>query len=250
MDHFLRVLNSWNFLAWREDVFCPLRPSGKPSAEELGRIRVWIREALKPSSQIAQLYRVLEVDFDDDILRAAPAFLPSKHLGVQDSRYAFRMFWRILFRRCAVHHAWRLGCFLRHNESFCWRIWRLKEYLMPRLLVGVLLGFFILLASSGLIGILEHMQYDPMWYFVPIFFALFVLLLATANVQRQIGRSSVWVAYGLLYAAVGGLIHYWGGQRLCYRVTYRFVVLCASAAMFLGFVFQLFWQEASFGDPL
>jgi hypothetical protein len=258
MDHLLTFLNSWNFQALREEIFYPLR-RGDPSPEELNRVRAWMREALKPGSHTAQLYRILEVDLDGDILRAVPAFLPSPHLGLCDSRYALRMFWRVLFRRCAIHHAWRMARFLRTNETLPWRLWRLKEYLMPRLLVGVLLGFFILLASSGLIDVFQHLQYKATWYVVPAVFLLFVLGLAFANVERQIGRSSgpvlfrrsfALAVYGLVYAGVGAMVHYWGAPRLYYQVTRPFVCLCAASAMLLGFVFQLFWQDQALGDPL
>jgi hypothetical protein len=259
MDHLLTFLNSWNFQAWREEVFYPLRSGAERSPEDLDRVRAWMREAVKPGSKTAELYRVLEVDLDGDILRAVTAFLPSPHLGHCDSRYALRMFWRVLFRRCAICHAWRLARYLKVNESFPWRVWRVKEYLMPRLCVGVLLGFFILLASSGLIDVFQHLQYSPRWYLAPAVFLLFVVGLAFANVQRQVGRFSgptlfrrslVLTGYGIAYAGLGAAIHYWGAPRLCYEVTGPFVCLCAASAMLLGFVFQLFWQDQALGDPL
>ncbi len=257
MDHSAIVLNSWNFQATREEIFHPLR--GDSSPEERERIRSWMREAVKPSSQIAQLYRVLEIDLDGDIVRAAPAFRSTLHYGRYDSRYAFRMFWRVLFRRCAICHARRLGPYLRPTESLPWRLWRVKDYFMPRLIVGVLMGFFILLSSSGLIDVFQHLQNDRYWFIVPVVFLVFVLGLAITNVQRQIGRSSGpalfrrslgLVAYGAVYACIGAAVHYWGAPRLCYRVTFPFVVLCAASAMLLGFVFQLFWQDQALGDPL
>src|SRR5258708_31164467 len=135
MDHSAIVLNSWNFQATREEIFHPLR--GDSSPEERERIRSWMREAVKPSSQIAQLYRVLEIDLDADIVRAAPAFRSTLHYGRYDSRSAFRMFWRVLFRRCAICHARRLCPYLRPTKSLPWRLWRFNGYLIHRLFIGV-----------------------------------------------------------------------------------------------------------------
>ena len=96
-------------------------------------------------------------------------------------------------------------------------------------------------------------------YLAPALFLLFVVALAFANVQRQIGRASgvslfgrslVLTVYGIVYASAGAAIHYWGAPRLGYVVTGPFVCLCAASAMLLGFVFQLFWQEQALGDPL
>jgi hypothetical protein len=218
-----------------------------------------MREAVKPASQTAQLYRVLEADLDGDILRAAPAFVPSPHVGRYDSSYAFRMFWPVLSRRCAIGHAWRLAGSIKNPESFPWRVWRAKEYLMVRLFVGVLLGYLILLASSGLIDVFQRLQYKPQWYVVPVLFFALVLGLAHANVQRQVGRISTFVlfkrslalvGYGVVYASIGAGVHDYGAAWLSYEVTYPFVCLCASSAMLLGFVFQLFLQDKTLGDPL
>ena len=75
------------------------------------RIRFWIQEAVRPGSQLAQLYRQLEPDFDleDDIVRSLPAFERTPCFGKLESHYALRMLWRVLMRRYGLMRAGRAG---------------------------------------------------------------------------------------------------------------------------------------------
>jgi hypothetical protein len=141
-----------------------------------------------------------------------------------------------------------------------WRWWRRKDYLLPRLAIGVLLGFFTLGASSGVVDAIYKLRMAT-WWPVPLACLLIVGALALTDVQRRLGRarasvilrrSLVIVGFGAFYAATGAWLLYWGGGKLGYSVCHyeAEVTMCGGVALLLGFVFQLFWQDRSIGEPL
>jgi hypothetical protein len=274
MDTFLNYVTAQNAPAWRDEIFAGLRIPSTVSDKgrchgwsleregELARIRFWIQEAVRPGSQLAQLYRQLEPDMDleEDIVRSLPAFERTPCFGKLESNYALRMLWRVLMRRYGFARAVQAGGYLSRSEGLAWRIWRRKDYLLPRLAVGVLLGFFTLGASSGVVDAIYRLRLET-WWPVPVACLLIVALLSLADVQRRLGRAAFGVilrraiaiaGFGAVYAAFGARLLYWVGEKLGYSVCHydAEVTMCGGVALLLGFVFQLFWQDRSIGEPL
>ena len=252
-------LTAQNASAWRDEIFAAWVANGTPADAE--RVRFWIREAVNPESQITQLYRMLELDLEADILRSLPAFEGDAYIGRLERHYSLRMLWRVLFRRHAISAARRVGQELQKTETRVWRWWRRKDYLFARLGVGVLLGFFSLGASSGVLGIFDRARFLGWWWMIPGFSLVLIFGMALAEVQRRVGRIAFRlilgravriVCWGALYSALGAVIQWWGAGEIGCRDGYfwRTAVMCGAAALLLGFVFQLFWQDRSIGEPL
>jgi hypothetical protein len=267
VDTFLKSITAHNAFAWRDETFAPLlRPRAEWSMkreEELDRVRVWIREALNPASALAQLYRKLEpaLDLERDIVASLPAFETTPSFGRLEAHYSLRMLWRTMLRRHAMAEARQVGWPLGAYENWVWRWWRRKDYALPRLLVGVLLGFFALGSSSGVVGAIYDLHCSQWWFIAPFGCVVCVFLLAVADVQRQVGRipfgKIVWravtvVAVGAAYAGLGAVAMWWMAVARCYTASRYWAVAftCAGVALLLGFVFQLFWQDRSIGEPL
>jgi hypothetical protein len=274
MDTFLKYVTAQNAPAWRDEIFAGLqvpstisgggqRPGWSLEREgDLERIRFWIQEAVRPGSQLAQLYRELEPEFDleNDIVRSLPAFERTPCFGKLESHYALRMLWRVLMRRYGFVRAGQVGRYLSRGESWVWRWWRRKDYLLPRLAVGVLLGFFTLGASSGVVDAIYKLRLAT-WWPVPVVCLVVVGMLSLTDVQRRLGRARfrailsraiAVVGFGVFYAASGAGLLYWHGGKLGYSVCHyeAEVAMCGGVALLLGFVFQLFWQDRSIGEPL
>jgi hypothetical protein len=125
------------------------------------------------------------------------------------------------------------------------------------LLVGVLLGFFTLGASSGVTDGIQALRFHT-WWPVPVACVTLVSLLAFADVERRVGRGKIAaracriVGFGVLYAALLAWSLYGGAAALgltrCHF--WPVPVMWGSVALVLGFVFQLFWQDRSIGEPL
>jgi hypothetical protein len=232
--------------------------------DDLERIRLWIREAVRPTSDLAQLYRKLEpgLDLEDDIIRSLPAFEKTPCFGPLEAHYSLRMLWRVLLRRYAFREALQVDRRLASYErGGFWRRWRIKDWYFPRLLVGVLLGFFTLGSSSGIVDTIYRLRSHRWWPLAPAICVAGVFLLAFADVQRQVGRLSPKriasragrvLLFGAFYAAFGGAVQWLRMLVLNYGVdNYGAVAtMCAGVALLLGFVFQLFWQDRSIGEPL
>ena len=163
----------------------------KGGLEDLETVRIWIREAVRPQSHVAQLYRVLELDLEEDICVCLRAFESNPAHGAMASSYGLRMLWRVLMRRYAFWHAWSVGKRLRTYERLgLWLIIRRSSYLMPRLMVAVFAGFLLLSSSSTLMDILFRTSDKPWRAGVTMIALIVVYLLAAAEVQRRIGRAS------------------------------------------------------------
>jgi hypothetical protein len=230
------------------------------------RVCAWFEDTLNPDSFKYQCYRIYGLNVDRDIERAA-WYLRKKRtpLVKEEAEYALRQMWRFLLRNYAVRESCRIGRILNEwGEPWPWRVWRWKDRFFPRLFVGVVAGFLLLSASSELTSILESIA-EPesgrdAWFWGLIAAGpIIVLLLAIAEVQRRVGRrpwpvivgrAAIITALGIVYAAVGAGVIYVGSEPLGKVVCGRFAEVCASMALLLGFVFQLFWQERSIADPL
>ncbi|MBZ5724343.1 MAG: hypothetical protein LAP87_05040 [Acidobacteriia bacterium] len=274
MDSFLNYVTTHNAPAWRDEIFATLRHPDPPGAKnvrgewsleherDLERIRLWIREAVNPASDLAQVYRKLQpgLDLEEDILTGLPAFERTPGLGPLEAHYSLRMLWRVLLRRHAIREAKQAGALLAAGEGRAWRCARRLSYYYPRLLVGVLLGFFTLGASSGVASAIETLRFHA-WWPVPVGSIVLVAFLAVADVERRVGRvpgktilarALRVLAFGIVYAALLAGIAYRVaaavGLTACHYGPVP--VMWGSVALVLGFVFQLFWQERSIGEPL
>ena len=269
MDTFLRYITAHNAPAWRDEIFAVLPGPDSARAEwslereeDLERIRLWIREAVRPTSDLAQLYRKLELDLEDDIVRSFPAFEKTPCFGPLEAHYSLRMLWRVLLRRYAIRKAREVdGPLAPYETGGFWRYWRIKDVYFPRLLVGVLLGFFTLGSSSGIVDTIYRMRCHCWWPLAPAVCVAGVFLLAFADVQRQVGRLSPpeiasragrVLIFGALFAVLGGAVQWLRAVALAYGVDRygAIATMCAGVALLLGFVFQLFWQDRSIGEPL
>jgi hypothetical protein len=275
MGTFLKYVTAHNAAAWRDEIFAALRrPSGVSSKdpqnpwslgrdEELEKIRLWIRDAVNPASDLSQLYRKLDpgLDLEGDILKSLQAFARTPGFGPLEAHYSLRMLWRVLLRRYAIQEARVVGRELANGEGRPWRYLRHLSYYYPRLFVGVMLGFFTLGASSGVADAISALRLRPWWPVVPLVSILLVSLLAAAEVERRIGhapgrkivaRALRIAVFGALYAASLAGVIYLGAADLGFTVCHYgpVPVMWASVALILGFVFQLFWQDRSIGEPL
>jgi hypothetical protein len=227
-------------------------------------IEIWIVAAIDPGGgAVPHFYREQEKNIDQDIAKAASRIKSGQEKGSADWRaaaYTLRMLWRYALRRYSLGAAWAIHRQLRRlKEPLLWQVWRWKDVLLLRLAVGVIAGFVALTGCGSLVDALYVA--GPMGYFYGILgaCAVVILAMATADVQRQIGRRS-WRAIamralyvtgvGCFYGGIGGLIQWAGGRALGMWVFPRAVILTSAAAVVLGFVFQLFWQDRSIGDPL
>jgi hypothetical protein len=273
MDSFLKYVTAQNAPAWRDEIFAALgghcapvkHPPNQWSLEreaDLERIRLWIRDAVNPGSDLAQVYRKLEpcLSLEEDIVASLPAFEKTPCFGSLEAHYSLRMLWRVLLRRYALAEARQVGALLAPGEPLHWRFKRGASYCYPRLFVGVLLGFFTLGASSSVTDAILTLRLHA-WWPVPVGCVVLVALLAVTDVERRVGRihgkkiiaRSAWiVAFAALYAGLLAGIVYWAASAMGLAPC-RFgpvPVMWASVALVLGFVFQLFWQDRSIGEPL
>jgi hypothetical protein len=262
MDTFLNHVTVQNAPAWRDEVFSVLNAPQPANETGLESVREWIREAVNPNTALSQYYRTLELDLEDDIARSLPAFRVSPYFGPREACYSLRMLWRVLLRRHAIGAARAVDRELAATkEKWIWRWSRRKDYLHPRLAVGVLLGFFVLGSSTGIVDTIYRLRLHWWWPATVAACAMVVYLLAVAHVQRQVGRMPVKeillragrvVVLGVLYAALGAGLQWLRTSLLAYEAPNYgpIAAMCGGVALLLGFVFQLFWQDRSIGEPL
>lgn len=257
---------------------CPELPASqfRQNREDLWRKRIpedvlrWVTCSVKSGTWHNLDYRIFatEADIDADLGKAAEFLGPASVKGIMVERhaqYVLRLMWRFLLRNIAICDSCRVSAVLREwGEPWYWTLWRLKDRLLLRLLAGVATGFLVLSASSGLLAILAQAAGCQHWRWlwgILVFSVASVYFLACSEVERRVGRRPCWVilrrgayitALGILYACAGGVSQYFGAQSLGLGrfVPARFCVVCASTALVLGFVLQLFWEERALGDPL
>ncbi|MGA3028037.1 MAG: hypothetical protein ABSF98_25070 [Bryobacteraceae bacterium] len=226
-------------------------------------VRDWILwAAFETDSLIAQYYRAFGEDLDSDMAAASYAFVEDGDLEKDEGSYYLRRLWRVLLRKYAFRDAWVLDKTLCPLENGLWRCWRRKDLLLWRLAMGLFAGHVILWSSSGLLAFLDLVQWRLHWVVAVGAFSLFVVFaLAVVDVQHRVGRrgwpvifgrAALIMGIGVFYATVFGIAIYVLASRLaqCYGPHLLKSLLVASMALVLGFVFHLFWQEGSLGDPL
>ena len=233
--------------------------------------RDWILEAAGPGSFIQEQYRKMEWDFEADVLATMGAFAVGGGYNLEDAGRDLRLIWRCLMGRYAFGAALKVGRQLWKNENspsrrfltlemmdrISWRLWRGKDYLIWRLGIAVLVGFVLLASSSGCRTMIERIDGRWLaWHFVALELAV-VYFLALAEVQRRIGRRRWWrvLLWRALWVTVAGALWSLPGSVLLQFIGWPGVpkgvlALCAATAVLMGFVFQLFWQDRSIGDPL
>ncbi len=226
-------------------------------------VREWITATEgSRASEHRQWYRVYGEDLDGDILHAASCFAPDARYQKQEACYDLRRLWRILLRNYAFSEALQLDAALRRLESPGWWFWRWKDLLMWRVIIGLAIGYLLLWSSSGLLDFVRYAHGNPGWTVGLVVVSLIsAFAIALTEVERRIGRRPlpviasrvmVIVSLSLLYAALGGWFIYVAGS--CFPAAYEpsaaKSTMVSAIALALGFLFQLFWEESSFGEPL
>ena len=234
------------------------------------KVRRWAIESIAPDTALAQCYRMLRVDIDGDLARASEGYSLNRISHAPDSLdaeterleflYELKHIWRYLLRRYAFCEALRAHqALVELQEPLPWRCWRLKDLLLPRVAVGVLLGFLVLSSSGHLYEAAFRAASRGYFWIWLVLAVLLVFTLAAAEVQRRAGRRpwlvillrSGWIAgTGFAYGGLGSAIQYFAGRDLCFGLTPRIAILCGVTAVALSFALQHFWQEQSIGDPL
>ena len=231
--------------------------------KDLAEIREWFKAALTPNSREGECYRILGPSLlDEDIVACLPAFVPKRDLGFGplESQYVLRQLWVFLFRRYAFSEAKAVAGSLSEERHWFNRVWRFKDWLLWRLMVGIFAGFLLLGSNSSLIQILDKAHECFRWQVAILGLCLaFSFFIVFFDLERRIGCAG-WrvmvprlfhvLVRALIYACLGGLVQYFGARSLGFIAPREFVVLCSAAAIVLGFLFQLIWQEHSIGDPL
>src|ERR1017187_8680308 len=130
------------------------------------RVREWVNAALTPGSEIREVaYRILNFDLDADVRECLPAFRPAKEYHQRLSSRALRKLWRRLLGQYAFRAARAVARELasQPEEGLWWRLWIWKDYVMPRLVVAVLIGYLVVAGNSGLLQILWKGQSHDGW---------------------------------------------------------------------------------------
>jgi hypothetical protein len=226
-------------------------------------IRKWLNEAIKPDTQGRQDYRIQGADIDDDVARGAEFYRKTLCGDREYAMYVLRLMWRFLLRDYALCEACHVGRVLKDwGEPWHWRWWRGLSLLLPRLGIAIFAGFLILSSSSGLISLINaasRPEHRGWLIGLPVAAAIIVYGFSVGEVQQRLGRrpwgvilfrGAMVAAIGAAYAAAGGVIQYFGARSLCIAASPAFCALCAAAALVLGFVLQLFWQDRSIAEPL
>ncbi|MBZ5506046.1 MAG: hypothetical protein LAO78_11215 [Acidobacteriia bacterium] len=222
-------------------------------------IRDWIKKSIDSTSGTHQLYRILLIDLDADVANAAPYIAGLKNSG--ESLFGLTRMWQFLLRHHAFGAALVVSSSLKKaGEPLPWRLWRLKDLLHWRLAIGILAGFLLLSSSSLLQDILKSAQAKRGWLAcLPAVSLAAIFLHTLANVLNRtaglprltaLARAAVVTFIGAAYAAVGGFAIYMGARNLQMTPPLGLVLLSSATALLLGFVFHLFWQDRSIGDPL
>lgn len=250
-------VNSRNFLTTRKEIW-----NGTPDD-----IRCWVRKAIRSTSLLNQLYRYYgidpdgkEVSIEEDVARASEQFRPGKGILEEEALYALRVMWRFLMRNYAVPEARQIDRVLRtlHEPAF-WRTWRNVSYCFPQLAVAVAVGYLVLTGCSTVLGLLGKISQHTAGVCVCAALALTAaFFLGMADVQRRVGRRlrvmlcrSGWLfLVGVAYTSIGFFIHWFLWWYLDIAFDWKYALLISTAALPLGFLFQLFWQEQSIGEPL
>ena len=181
-------------------------------------------------------------------------------------QHELRYFWRYLLGRHAHQSARAVGdAFERLGEPWYWGIWRAKDLLYPRLLLGVFAGYLLIYTSSELWGFLTFLERHWLRDWLRAASLLATLVLAFMEVQRRVGRLEVrvilrrtwtltWVSfvYGALVAGMQFQMGEWlgGWHGGSYAHGGSIAVNAMFLAVMLGMVTQSFGREESLGEPL
>ena len=250
--------------------------SGKPE-----NVREWCLAAIKKETPVASCYRIFSDHFDleTDLSDSIPYFITLENK--EERSYELRLMWRFLHRRYAFGAASRVNKALSQHETLSWRLHRYKDWLRLRLLISIGAGFILVYSSSGLFGFLKAIDGRPEQILLAIALTSIHFALCFQEVQKQIGRpkagilpvrATILAVIGISYGFLGATIQYGIGQHLgwikcaslgvdhtgkaltevgsCYAHSFPIAISCALAAVTLGNIFQLFWQDRSVGDPL
>jgi hypothetical protein len=225
-------------------------------------VRRWVQGCLDRQSEIHSAYRAFGWDIDGDLEKLSARFQPTPEGFMRmECEYFLRRVWRFLLGNHAVGEARRVGARLKRvsKDHWGWRFWRGVSYFYPRLLVGVAVGYLALLGAGDLVTLLKAGP-EKGWGTHTLMLGIFLvaaLVLSMADVQRHVGRRRAFIRrslrlwmYGLGYACVGFLVHIAARWWFCVPFQWGYPSLLAAAALFVGFVVQLFGLDISAGEPI
>lgn len=230
-----------------------------------GWAREWAIDAITRGTLVHEAYRKMGWDLDGDIRKASEAFQENSAYKVEEAAFDLRQMWRRLLRRYALWDAlgiegrlWRAEKKTGLPNRWLFRIWRWKDLAIWRLGIAVFAGFGLLASSSGLCETLECLQGKSRWWAIVGAELAVAFFLAFVEVQRRVGRRPWWKVLcgrALLVTALGAA--WTAGEILLWTLAIpwsesrpRMLAVCGGTALVLGFIFQLFWQERSIGEPL
>ena len=201
------------------------------------------------------------IDVDADLAEIANWIATNgKKAGIyeEECRFSLRKIWEFLIQNFALGQAWRLGKVLAlKHERWVQRLVRGLGYLYPRLAIAIQVGCFVELGSSDLLRLLKLLA-TQCWPAYTAVFLVFAFVVGGLKVEQRVGhestrrllgKSTVLFAIGLIHGALVFSCHSFLRWTLGLRWDGRFALLCAAAALYLGFVFQLMWQERPIGAP-
>jgi hypothetical protein len=203
--------------------------------------------------QIDRIYRTeLDISMEEDIQRLLPAYTPD-NLLLEWNLKALR---RWAMRRYAFCLAGKINERLQRYVPGE-KIWRAKDFALPRMGFAMLLGYGALLGAGNTIHWLEQFKGLGYWILLALCGAA-IYGLVHVNVRNQIGRNrAANVRTAIVCAIVGGWILIgmgciWAFSEPKTRPFYPDVaLLCSMAAMLLGIVGQFFFSgNKSMADPL
>lgn len=235
------------------------------SDQQANVARKWIRDSTGAAYDPRKdWYRTLGKDLDKDIFDAAGKVFAATN--DHKSAYELRRLRRILLRNFDVIRAARLESLLWRAEAgadHLWVVLRVRDLFLPRLAIGIFAGFLLVWSSSGLLDFSTFVDAQKPGWTGPLAVAslLICAFFAAAEIQQRVGRRGrtlllrtlCLLAYTVLYVCIGGTIVEQGAASFTsgtYPMTRgRIIVICSLSAV-LGFLFQLFWQDHSTGEPL
>jgi hypothetical protein len=227
------------------------------------KARDWATKAVSRSpSEVRTLYdATIKLDIAEDLVTLSKAFETVKdEYPVELSHHHLHLIRRYVLQRYAYREADSIRELIPKQEWDWWRWWQSQDFILWRLAMGVLAGFLLLGSSSATCDALwKAPSHGEVFWALCLGELFLVFALGLEEVARRNGtislRKTLRRAVGLwwrggLYAAAGGIVQSWLGHHLQYQdVTPQFVFLCSMTALIFGFVFQVFWQERSVGDP-
>lgn len=231
-------------------------------------IRDWILDSLITGSPHEIYYRVVEHDAEADLvtmmkiisddLRAGRRLPPGER---QQAIHDLKRLWRFLVRRYALVASARIWWLLAPVDAWYWSIQRLVSMLLPRLGLAVLAGVVAILGSGELADICGGISVTSGrgFYFAGVIIGGY--LLDVIEVQRRAGREAGRVLLRAAGVSVAGWLYAVFFTWIAAAPAWRFLSsapawtpelswVVSASAFLIAHIVQLFWLDASHGEPI